>query len=231
MGIGDKIQTLRIQHGLTGEELASMIGVTQSHISSIERGRRGPSMKLVARIAKALGTSMSLLLEGENIPVGLIDADQDIRPPHRFRLEPYAQIFDRAVIEAPKMTDAEISLASNIILRSFKYWWITVSGHVIDLDKSLVDLIFESFIKLDKDLFSDTTLPTDAHDMSYKPPEMVPRKGLAVPPPNFRFELRPYSNIYDLSRRDGLLNIARENKSVVIHILLKTVRELMYTPA
>lgn len=48
---------------MTQEQLASMLGVQQSTICHIEREVRDPSMKLLCRIAEALGTTLDELVK------------------------------------------------------------------------------------------------------------------------------------------------------------------------
>ncbi|MCL6557700.1 MAG: helix-turn-helix domain-containing protein [Firmicutes bacterium] len=62
-----KIRELRENAGLSQTELASKVGVTQGFISHIELGIREPTLKLVRKLAAALGVSVSDLLD-ENQP-------------------------------------------------------------------------------------------------------------------------------------------------------------------
>lgn len=54
MHIGQVIRVLRIQRGLTQEELALEAQVATSNVSRIENGLRQPSQDLLQRLAKAL---------------------------------------------------------------------------------------------------------------------------------------------------------------------------------
>ena len=54
-----RLKELRKQAGLTQEELGFMIKLDRSYISGVERGVRNPSIKNVAKIAKALNVSIS----------------------------------------------------------------------------------------------------------------------------------------------------------------------------
>lgn len=71
---------LRERRGLTQEELAVLIGRSQGHISDMEKGRRGPSLEILAKLAKALETSTDYLL-------GVTDD-----------FKPYSDLDDQAVI-------------------------------------------------------------------------------------------------------------------------------------
>lgn len=59
MNIGHVIRILRVQQGLTQEELALEAQVATSNVSRIENGQRQPSQRLLKRLASALGTSVS----------------------------------------------------------------------------------------------------------------------------------------------------------------------------
>lgn len=48
--------------GLSQEDLEDRSGLDRTYISGIERGRRNPTLKVIARLAKALDTKPSKLL-------------------------------------------------------------------------------------------------------------------------------------------------------------------------
>src|SRR4051812_30404013 len=63
------IRHLRAVHGLSPEALAHESGIDRTYVSSIERAKRGVSIDIVARIAKALVVEpWKLLKEGERNP-------------------------------------------------------------------------------------------------------------------------------------------------------------------
>lgn len=59
MSIGRVIRALRLERGLTQEELALEADVATSNVSRIESGQRQPTGDLLRRLARALGTSVS----------------------------------------------------------------------------------------------------------------------------------------------------------------------------
>ena len=61
-GLGVRKQ--REAHGLTQEALAEKADLDQTYISGIERGIRNPSILSIAKIAKAMGISLSQLTNG-----------------------------------------------------------------------------------------------------------------------------------------------------------------------
>jgi transcriptional regulator with XRE-family HTH domain len=60
---GKNIKNLRTKKGLTQEQLAERAGINGKYLGEIERGEKCPSSITVYRIAKALGTSVSQILD------------------------------------------------------------------------------------------------------------------------------------------------------------------------
>ena len=58
---GKRVKELRIERHWSQEELAFELDVDRSYVSSLERGQRNPTLKTIARIAKALQTTVSEL--------------------------------------------------------------------------------------------------------------------------------------------------------------------------
>lgn len=56
--VGLNLQSLRREKGMSQEELAHQADVHQTYLSGIERGRRNPSIVVLARIAEALGADL-----------------------------------------------------------------------------------------------------------------------------------------------------------------------------
>jgi DNA-binding XRE family transcriptional regulator len=61
--LGGNIRRLRQQKGLTQEELAFEAEIHLTSIGRIERGRRNPSLLVMARIADALSVALPKLLD------------------------------------------------------------------------------------------------------------------------------------------------------------------------
>jgi transcriptional regulator with XRE-family HTH domain len=59
---GEMVRSYREGLGLTQRALAHQLGVEASHVAFIESGRRRPSLKLVGRLADALGLDRQNLL-------------------------------------------------------------------------------------------------------------------------------------------------------------------------
>lgn len=59
--LGEQIQKLRRQRGLTQEQLAEKVKLSTKYIQFIESGNRSPSLKAVYKIASALNEKVSKL--------------------------------------------------------------------------------------------------------------------------------------------------------------------------
>src|ERR1700716_2655760 len=66
--IGRRIRTLRQQRQLSLEALADRSGVSVSMLSTVERGRKVPSILVMSQIATALDTSIARLVDEEKAP-------------------------------------------------------------------------------------------------------------------------------------------------------------------
>lgn len=63
--MGDRIRNRRQDLEMTQGQLANCTGVTTSFIGHIERAEKIPSLETVARLSKALDTTMEWLVFGE----------------------------------------------------------------------------------------------------------------------------------------------------------------------
>lgn len=61
---GKRVRELRLATGLSQEALAHKAGIDRTYMSGVERGVRNPSLKNIARIAKALDVGVAELMEG-----------------------------------------------------------------------------------------------------------------------------------------------------------------------
>lgn len=60
---GQKLKSLRKQKNLSQVKLADRLGVHPTYISSLERGLRNPSLKVIDRIASALEINREILIK------------------------------------------------------------------------------------------------------------------------------------------------------------------------
>ena len=61
--LGWRVRQLRDARGWTQETLAARAALDRSYVAGIEAGLRNPSTKALAKLARALGVSLSRLFE------------------------------------------------------------------------------------------------------------------------------------------------------------------------
>lgn len=61
--IGERIRKLRKGQGLSEAQLAVMAGISRIYVSQIERAVGNPSITVLRRLTRALGVSLSELVE------------------------------------------------------------------------------------------------------------------------------------------------------------------------
>ena len=66
--VGRNLKRIRVERGLTHEELAERSGFSQQYISDMERGRRNPTIVSLWELAQAIGVT----------PVDLISPDDHV---------------------------------------------------------------------------------------------------------------------------------------------------------
>ncbi|SDI14272.1 Helix-turn-helix [Alteribacillus persepolensis] len=65
--IGQNIKCYRLRKKLTQEELAQKTGISKSHVSYLEAGKKNISVYLVCRIAASLGVDVHVLLDQKEV--------------------------------------------------------------------------------------------------------------------------------------------------------------------
>ena len=80
VALGRRITDARLQRSLPMSALAEKSGVSASMIWSVERGRKAPTVVVLDRIAKALGTPLATLLDPRDVPRVIVRraAEQDV---------------------------------------------------------------------------------------------------------------------------------------------------------
>ncbi len=61
--LGQRLRNLRQDQDQTLSETAGRAGISPQYLSEIERGRKEPSSEMIAALAGALGTSLTVLTE------------------------------------------------------------------------------------------------------------------------------------------------------------------------
>ena len=64
VGIGSRLQELRIRAGHTQESLAEAMGITDKYISKVENGAAAPSLSYVMKFSDITRTDVHYLLRG-----------------------------------------------------------------------------------------------------------------------------------------------------------------------
>ena len=59
---GHKLREVRLQKGISQEELAERAGLHRTYVSSVERGERNISLVNIENLARALGVALSELM-------------------------------------------------------------------------------------------------------------------------------------------------------------------------
>jgi transcriptional regulator with XRE-family HTH domain len=57
---------IRLEQGLSQEQLASLAGLHRTYVGSVERGERNISIDNIEKLANALGCNITRLLERDN---------------------------------------------------------------------------------------------------------------------------------------------------------------------
>ena len=64
MTLGQRIQQIRLEYGLSQEELAEKLEVSPSAVGMYEQGRREPSTGVLLRMSELFGVTVDYLLKG-----------------------------------------------------------------------------------------------------------------------------------------------------------------------
>ncbi len=115
--VGNNIRQVRERLNLTQEELALRSNLTQAHINFIENGKRGYTKKSLAKIAKALGISVSQLFE-EKKEIAPITISEPVTAYGKRK-----RVYDEIVAMLNKLPDAVVNhykmlLAAELSIRS-----------------------------------------------------------------------------------------------------------------
>ena len=60
---GKRLRALREERGWSQEEFADRAGLHRTYVSAVERGVRNPTLSVLERLSKALGVSMTELVQ------------------------------------------------------------------------------------------------------------------------------------------------------------------------
>ena len=76
---GSRIRALRIERGLSQEQLALAAGITPAYLGLVEREKKNPTVSIIERICRAMNISLAAFFsEAEASPAGTDEAEQQI---------------------------------------------------------------------------------------------------------------------------------------------------------
>lgn len=88
MNIGSKIKQLRMENGLTQEELADRCELTKGFISQVEREMTSPSIATLYDILEALGTTLSeFFAEEDDEKIVFVDEDVFVKTDEDYNMK------------------------------------------------------------------------------------------------------------------------------------------------
>ena len=64
--LSQNLRMLRLEQGLSQEQLAGIAGLHRTYVGSVERGERNISIDNIEKLANALGCNVTRLLEKDN---------------------------------------------------------------------------------------------------------------------------------------------------------------------
>lgn len=142
--LGQRVRIARKAARLNGQQLAEMIGISQSYISEIERGNRNPSLPTLIRIAKALQRPISYFLP----------EDEDSAPlpaPASSTARSIGRRFFRyllTVLEEQNMTKAEFCEKMHIRMADLRHYALGFlpPRHVIERMASILNHDVETLL-------------------------------------------------------------------------------------
>jgi phage repressor protein C with HTH and peptisase S24 domain len=66
----------RAARGWTQDQLADVLGVSKTHVSEMESGKKNPSQPVLARLAEAFGVSLAEMVGGDPAPIVVHSGDE-----------------------------------------------------------------------------------------------------------------------------------------------------------
>src|ERR1700748_3406903 len=66
--VGDNLNRLRSQRGLSFEKLAQLSGVSRAMLGQIELAQSAPTINVLWKIARGLGVTFSALISADSVP-------------------------------------------------------------------------------------------------------------------------------------------------------------------
>ncbi len=114
--LGELLKARRRGLGLTQRRLSDKLGVEASHVAFIESGRRRPSLRLVAKVADALGLDRQQLLILAHPEAKALIAETKSKPPKKTTLSWRRFVKNHELLARYHVTDRELHALENLSL-------------------------------------------------------------------------------------------------------------------
>ncbi len=62
MNVGARIRSIRVENGLSQEDLAAKAGINRTYLSQLENSKSSPTLEVLERIARAMDTAAATLI-------------------------------------------------------------------------------------------------------------------------------------------------------------------------
>ena len=95
MGIGQRMQRLREEDGMTQEEMGEKLGVSQGTVSQWERGKRVPGGEAVKAMAELFDTTADFILGIVDEEIKLVPYFRELKEEEELLMQAYAQLTGR----------------------------------------------------------------------------------------------------------------------------------------
>ncbi|OYV86526.1 MAG: hypothetical protein B7Z73_11600 [Planctomycetia bacterium 21-64-5] len=84
--LGNTVKELRVKAGLSQEALADRARIHRTYVSQLERGLKSPTISVLLRIAEALATPASSIIQRiEKLPAGEETSTEKVQSQRRLR--------------------------------------------------------------------------------------------------------------------------------------------------
>ena len=144
MSIGENIRALRLQKGLTQEQVAQTLGVTYQAVSKWETGANTPDIALLPALAELFGVTIDALFSRDGLPeLALPREDDDIIRIVQLRGRQVLKVTPRMSPDDPPI---EIAFPRNCNERT-QYFKVEVYGHVIADGSINGDVVYHQSIE------------------------------------------------------------------------------------
>lgn len=162
--VANRIKNLRIQKGLSQDELALKMGYrTRSSINKIEKGLNIVPLKKLEKLAKILGTTTDYLING-NQSNNLLDhfnAVSDYMDKYPYHLLYFPKEYKQELYNKLKQLDTENWLPKDFsIYSSAEMFWTAINYFDLDIDDSKLIQIEpeDKEYYIDKTMYNETQL-------------------------------------------------------------------------